>query len=235
MAAFNLKEAITEALSSLGGSGSAAEVREYIKSKFGRDWKTIEKVMDDMSVESESSFFLPEERVLKRMGQGKYALKEAAIQEPGEEIATEEPKTAPTGAIKSTLEETIASYSDKLTQVLKKPTYNFVQATPEQIPAEPGVYLIHDDTSNQLLYAGRTGNLRTSLLQQDKRGNIEGSQFRKALGQNLNLNDEAKISDFIVNNCSFQFLPVENFEERVRLEHFLTAILAPPLNTKLQQ
>jgi len=105
MAAFNLKEAITEALSSLGGSGSAAEVREYIKSKFGRDWKTIEKVMDDMSVESESSFFLPEERVLKRMGQGKYALKEAAIQEPGEEIATEEPKTAPTGAIKSTLEE----------------------------------------------------------------------------------------------------------------------------------
>ncbi|HJW65288.1 MAG TPA: GIY-YIG nuclease family protein [Candidatus Bathyarchaeia archaeon] len=68
---------------------------------------------------------------------------------------------------------------------------NFVQATPNQIPTQPGAYLIHDDTSNQIIYAGRTRNLRTRLLQQHKRGNVEGSQFRKALGQNLNLNDEA--------------------------------------------
>ena len=238
MAAFNLKEAIIEALTSLGGSGSASEVREYMTSRFGRDWKTLETVMDDMSVESASSFFPPEERVLRRMGEGKYALKEAAIQEPPEtEIAAEEPKPAPpeTGAVKATLEENIASYSEKLTKVMNQPKFNFVQAAPNQIPAAPGVYLIHDDTSNQMIYAGRTRNLRTRLLQQHKRGNAEGSQFRKALGQNLNLSDEAKISDYIVNNCSFQYLPVESFEERVRLEHFMTAILAPTLNTKLKQ
>jgi hypothetical protein len=78
---FNLKEAIVEALTSLGGSGSASEVREYIKSKYGKDWKDIEKVMDDLCQESKSSFFLPEDRVLTKTEQGKYALKETVVPE----------------------------------------------------------------------------------------------------------------------------------------------------------
>jgi hypothetical protein len=78
---FNLKEAIVEALIALGGSGSASEVRQYIKSKHGKDWKDIEKVMDDLCQESTSSFFLPEDRVLTKTGQGKYALKETVVPE----------------------------------------------------------------------------------------------------------------------------------------------------------
>jgi hypothetical protein len=78
---FNLKEAIVEALTSLGGSGSASEVREYIKSRYGKDWKDIEKVMDDLCQESKSSFFLPEDRVLTKTEQGKYALKETVVPE----------------------------------------------------------------------------------------------------------------------------------------------------------
>jgi hypothetical protein len=73
------------------------------------------------------------------------------------------------------------------------------------------------------------------LLQQHRQGNIRGSQFRKALGQKHNLNSETEISNYIRENCSFQFLPVENFEEMVRLEHFITAILAPTLNIELKQ
>ena len=73
------------------------------------------------------------------------------------------------------------------------------------------------------------------LLQQHKRGNIEGSQFRKALGQKLGLESELKISEYISSNCSFQFLVVDSFEETIRLEHFITAILAPTLNIELKQ
>jgi len=72
---FNLKDTIVEAVKALGGSGTATEVRDYIKSKYGKDWKDIEKIMDDLCQESESSFFLPEDRVLTKIGQDKYSLR----------------------------------------------------------------------------------------------------------------------------------------------------------------
>jgi hypothetical protein len=78
---FNLKNAIVEALTTLGGSGTASEVREYIKSNYGKDWKDIGKIMDDLCQESASSFFLPEDRILTKIGQGKYSLKEMASPE----------------------------------------------------------------------------------------------------------------------------------------------------------
>ena len=81
---FNLKDSIVEALNALGGSGTVAEVRGYIKSHYGKDWREIKKVMDDLSQESESSLFLPEDRVLTRIGQGKYALKETVVPEKAE-------------------------------------------------------------------------------------------------------------------------------------------------------
>jgi len=74
---FNLKNAIVEALTSLGGSGTPAEVREYVKARYGKDWKDIEKVMDDLCLEGASSFFLPEDRILTKIAQGRYSLKEA--------------------------------------------------------------------------------------------------------------------------------------------------------------
>jgi hypothetical protein len=81
---FSLKDTIIEAIKSLGGSGTAPHVRKYIKSKYGKDWKNIEKVMDDLCQESASPFFLPEDKVLTKIGQGKYALTEPVAPEPPE-------------------------------------------------------------------------------------------------------------------------------------------------------
>ncbi|TRO46513.1 hypothetical protein E2P60_05160 [Candidatus Bathyarchaeota archaeon] len=83
---FNLKDSIVEALNALSGSGTATEVRGYIKSKYGKDWADIEKIMDDLCQESESSIFLPEDRVLTKVGQGKYALRETVVPELPETI-----------------------------------------------------------------------------------------------------------------------------------------------------
>jgi len=133
------------------------------------------------------------------------------------------------------IHSSLAIYFEKLKQILDQPVYNFSEATPEQVPAASGVYVIYDNSSNHMIYAGRSKNLRVRLLQQHKSGNIKGSQFRKALGQKRNLDDEAKISDYIKDNCSFKLLEIENFEEMVRLEHFITAIMAPILNTERKQ
>jgi hypothetical protein len=132
-------------------------------------------------------------------------------------------------------ESTIAFYSEMLTDLLNQQTHRFSEATSQQVPATSGVYVIHDNSSKQIICAGRSKNLRIRLLQQHKRGNVGGSQFRKALGQKLQFETERKISEYIVDNCIFQFLPVEGFKEMVRLEHFITAILAPTLNTELKQ
>ena len=87
---FNLKDSIVEALNALCGSGTATQVRDYLKSQYGKDWKDIEKVMDDLCQESNSSFFLPEDRVLTKIGRGKYALRTTTSPELSE--ITEESK-----------------------------------------------------------------------------------------------------------------------------------------------
>ena len=91
-------------------------------------------------------------------------------------------------------EDVITLYSKKLEQVLNQPVFRFATVTSKRVPKESGVYLIHDDSSKQIIYAGRSKNLRTRLLQQHKKGNVRGSQFRKALGQKHNLTSEVEIS-----------------------------------------
>jgi hypothetical protein len=68
-----------------------------------------------------------------------------------------------------------------------------------------------------------------------KRGNVKGSQFRKVLGRNFSLKSEDEITTYILENCSFQFLSLGEFEEIVRLEHFAIAVLGPILNVRLKQ
>jgi excinuclease UvrABC nuclease subunit len=133
-----------------------------------------------------------------------------------------------------TYEATVAQYLIKLKEVLAQPPKNFADDTLDDVPKKPGVYVIHDKKSEQIIYAGRTKNLRRRLLSDHRRGNIEGSQFRKALGQSLGTSNEKEIRKYIEENCSFRFLVIQNFEETVRLEHFVTAVIAPTLNVKLK-
>ena len=234
--AFNLKDLIVEALTALGGAGTAEEVRQYIKSKDGKDWKNVETIMDDLCSGSESAFFSQDDKVLRQVGKGKYSLKQDAVSElPEAEASFEEPKLSSSNEMSSMFESTVVSYFEKLKHVLNQPVYRFERVTSNEVPAESGVYVIHNDSVKQVIYAGRGRNLRIRLVQQHKQGTIEGSQFRKALGQKYKLSSEAEISAYIRDNCNFQFLPVESLEEMVRLEHFITAILAPILNTELKQ
>jgi len=46
---------------------------------------------------------------------------------------------------------------------------------------------------------------------------------------------ESQITKYILENCSFRFLVIDEFEEMVRLEHFTTAVLGPLLNTRLKR
>ena len=75
----------------------------------------------------------------------------------------------------------VARYLKRLKEVLGQPPKNFADNSLDNVPKKPGVYVIHDKKSQRIIYAGRTKNLRRRLLSDHRRGNIEGSQFRKAL------------------------------------------------------
>ncbi len=71
-----MKEAIIEALTFLGGCGTISEVRKYIISKYGNRRKDIGTTMADLCPESKSSTYSLSDRILKRVGRGKYCLRE---------------------------------------------------------------------------------------------------------------------------------------------------------------
>jgi hypothetical protein len=77
--ASNLKEAIIEALTSMGGSGSISEVSNYINSRYPNKWKdiSISTAMADLCPESTTSTYKKADRVLERIGRGKYRLRKS--------------------------------------------------------------------------------------------------------------------------------------------------------------
>lgn len=92
--AFNLKDLIVEALTALGGIGTALEIRQYIKSKHGKDWKNIETIMDDLCSNSKSTFFPSADKVLRKIGEEKYTLKGATeLQETETKLQRPKPST----------------------------------------------------------------------------------------------------------------------------------------------
>jgi predicted GIY-YIG superfamily endonuclease len=139
------------------------------------------------------------------------------------------------GVSVSLFEGAVSQYLEILKSLLAEPRYSFADASSKDVPKQAGVYAIFGKRMNTTIYAGRTKNLKRRLLGDHRRGNIKGSQFRKALGRNLVLKSEEEITCYILKNCSFQFLTLEEFEEIVRLEHFAIAVLSPILNVRLKQ
>lgn len=131
------------------------------------------------------------------------------------------------------LENVVQNYVGKVKQLLEGKELSFRNVVSSEVPEAPGVYLILNER-NQVIYVGRTKNLRRRLPGEHKRGNIKGSQFRRALSLNFGFVNENQISHY-VDLCTFKFKVVEDSEDRIRLEHFAVAVLAPILNLKLKQ
>jgi hypothetical protein len=134
--------------------------------------------------------------------------------------------------VKHLLENVALEYVGKVKELLNSKSLSFKNVASSEVPDRPGVYAIFDERG-RVIYVGRTRNLRRRLLRDHRRGNVRGSQFRKALMQNYGLTDEEQINSH-VDQFTFKFKEVYDPEERIRLEHLATAVLAPKLNMKLK-
>ena len=124
----------------------------------------------------------------------------------------------------------IAQYRDELTRLLISPTYEFSRLDRKNVPEAPGVYIIYHKALRQILYIGESDNLRRRLFSNHRSGNRRGSAFRRALSRWEKFEEERKISEYIIQNCSFQVLLVSDKLKRKRFEHFAIAVLSPKLN-----
>jgi excinuclease UvrABC nuclease subunit len=131
-------------------------------------------------------------------------------------------------------ENVALEYVSKVKKLLAIEAFNFRDLSSVHVPDKAGVYVIFNE-HNEIIYIGRTMNLRRRLLGNHRSGNVKGSQFRRALMQNYGFKNEKEISNYIRQKCAFKFMEIEDSAERIRLEHFATAILAPTLNMRLKQ
>jgi len=133
---------------------------------------------------------------------------------------------------KEDLEREALEYISKLEELLACEEFDF-NVNPDRVPKKRGVYVIFNKRDEKSVYVGRTykRDLYQRILYYHKK---RGSQFRTVLGRLYNLQSKEEMSKYIMENCSFRFKVIEDPEDRVRLEHFATAILNPILNVKLK-
>lgn len=110
-------------------------------------------------------------------------------------------------------------------QLRSKPKMRFDS---RNVPEEKGLYAIYDE-NDDLIYVGRTSNLKRRILGNHRSGNVRGSAFRRALMREKGFETERELSEYIRGNCAFQYLPLD--EELLAVEHFVIAVLIPKLNS----
>ncbi len=120
----------------------------------------------------------------------------------------------------------IEKYLSQLESLLNSTPHFFSSVQRKEISNKKGIYAIFEHNSD-LLYIGISQNLRRRLFSEHVGGDKIGSAFRKSLSKFYNLGSEKKITEYIIKNCSFKYMELENPNH---LEHFLISVLKPRLN-----
>ena len=96
---------------------------------------------------------------------------------------------------------------------------------PSAIPEGKGVYIIFDKVSREVLYVGKTTNLRQRLYYNHLMGPLANARLKKYLIEDVEYSDIADLGaakTYIRERCSFLFLLEEDYRKRGHLEGLLS-------------
>ncbi len=102
--------------------------------------------------------------------------------------------------------------------------YSFSSVFPSDLPEKAGVYVIWLKDTKEVLYVGRTRNIRQRLYTNHLMGNKSSARLKKYLVDDVNLPDIVEYIDaknYMKSNCCFQFILVEDNNERGHVEGLL--------------
>jgi hypothetical protein len=105
-------------------------------------------------------------------------------------------------------------------KILSSERIYFEKLVPSDLEEQQGVYIIRNIENDQVLYVGKTTNLRTRLYTNHLQGNYSTARLKKYLieDENNEIGSYSEAKDWIKRHCYFQFLQESDFHLRGQLE-----------------
>lgn len=106
--------------------------------------------------------------------------------------------------------------------------FSFKGLTPSMLEKVPGVYAIYDRSTDDVLYVGRTINIRRRLYTNHLMGPETNARLKKYLWKDkrhpeITTMDEAK--KYLIEHCDFQYIRVDDTVTRGQVEGLLSYLL----------
>lgn len=142
---------------------------------------------------------------------------------------TEKERMAMKESMLITLQEKLERKIDEGTilvqKLLDQPMYHFKNLHPSDLPdGVAGVYIIYDKSSDEVLYIGRTKNIRRRIYTNHLMGPLANARLKKYLIEDENLSeicDLGTAKEYIRQNCAFQYITESDYRIRGQIEGLL--------------
>ena len=112
--------------------------------------------------------------------------------------------------------------------LLESKQYTFHGLTPSMLESVPGVYAIFDRATGATLYVGRTINIRRRLYTNHLMGPEANARLKKYLWKDSDrpdIPDIAAAKRYLLDNCYFQYIRVDETVKRGQVEGLLSFLL----------
>lgn len=127
------------------------------------------------------------------------------------------------------IEEALKAGHKIIEQLLESTPLYFRDLTPSDLPEKmPGVYAIFDKDQNEVLYVGRTKNLRRRLYTNHLHGPKANARLKKYLVEDplqTTINDMDAAKQYLKDYCYVKYLIEEDTLRRGRIEGLLSYLL----------
>ena len=113
--------------------------------------------------------------------------------------------------------------------ILNAPKYYFKELKPSMLPDQlAAVYAITDTSTGEVLYVGRTKNVRRRLYTNHLMGPKTNARLKKYLVEDPNqpqITDMLIAKEYLKANCYAQYVPEEDMVKRGQIEGLLSYML----------
>ena len=113
--------------------------------------------------------------------------------------------------------------------ILHAPKYYFKELKPSVLPDQlAAVYAITDTSTGEVLYVGRTKNIRRRLYTNHLMGPKTNARLKKYLVEDPNqpqITDMLVAKEYLKANCYAQYVPEEDMVKRGQIEGLLSYML----------
>jgi Nuclease subunit of the excinuclease complex len=116
----------------------------------------------------------------------------------------------------------LKSARDIYNQFIKEVTYSFSDVKPSDLPQKAGVYIIMLKDTKEVLYVGRTRNIRQRIYNNHLMGNKSTARLKKYLVEDNfrhpDIKDYIDAKEYLKEKCIFRYILIENNNERGHIE-----------------